>query len=138
MAIRTLGKRDLFLKIATLMAQRAVHRGVLPEERIFGLRMVEVPVHPSQGNLFPACCAVAGFAALREAAMVKVNVAIRAFAKREPGIARLAVRVRRMAFFALHLRVLPGERIARLAVIEFANGHRFPVGVVMALQTVGS
>jgi len=98
--------------------------------------VIEVLVHPGQGDFLPSRSVVAGFATLRKGAVVEVDVAIRTLAEREPRVPRLAVRARCMALFALHLRVLPGQRIARFAVIELADGDRLPVVVVVALQAI--
>ena len=135
-AVRTLGEWNFFLEIATLVAGAAIDGRVFSKQRILGLGMIKTLAHRRQGNLLPATGRVAGFAGLREAAVVRIGVAIRALAERDPGIARFAVGARRVAFFALHLRVQSRQWIARFTVIEFSDGYGFPVRVVVALQTI--
>jgi len=78
---------------------------VLPLQQILGLRVIEVSVHRSQRNFLPAFCVVARLAALRETAVMRIRVTIRAFGKRYPGVARLAVGARGVALFTLYLGV---------------------------------
>ena len=137
MAIRTLGERNLFLEIAALVAGCTIHGGMLAQQRILRLRVIEVLIHSGQRNPLPSCRAVARLASLRETAVVEVGVAIGALAEWKSRVTRLAIRARRMALLALHLRVLPGEGVTRLAVIELPYRDRFPVRVVVALQAIG-
>jgi len=135
-AIHALRERDRLFEISTSVAERAIHRRMLALQRVLGLRVIEVPTHRSQRNSFPAFGAVAGLAALRETAVVRIGVTIRALGKRYPGVARLAVGARCVALFTLHLDVRSGQRIACLGVIKLANVDRLPVGVVVALDTI--
>ncbi len=65
--------------------------------------MIKVFIHHSQRNPLPAFGAVAGLAALRKTAVVRIRVAIRALGKGYPRVARLAVGARRVTLLALHL-----------------------------------
>ena len=129
-------ERDRLLEISASVAEGAIHGRVLPQQGILRLRVIEVPAHRSQRNSFPAFGGVAGLAALRETAVVRIRMALRAFGKRYPGVARLAVGTRRVALFTFHLHVQTGQRIARFGVVELANVDRLPVGGVVALNTV--
>ena len=134
--IHALGEGDRLFEISARVAARTIHGGVLALQRILGLGVIEVSAHRRHGNSLPAFGVVAGLAALRETAVVRIGVAIRAFGKRDSGIARLAVRARRMTLLALHLRVQSGQWKSRLAVIELPNRERLPIGKVVALQAI--
>jgi hypothetical protein len=98
--------------------------------------VIEILVHAGYGNLLPAARCVAGFAGLGETAVVHVNVAVRALSEGDPRIPRLTIGPGRVAFFALHGDVLPGERITSFVVIEFSDGYSLPIGVVVALLAI--
>ena len=98
-------KRDRLLEISTRMAERAVHGHMLSLQRVLRLGVIEVLIHRSQGNLLPTRGAVAGLAALRETAMMRIHVAIGALRERQSCIPRLAVGAGGMALFTLHLCV---------------------------------
>src|SRR5450631_662530 len=100
--------------------------------------MVEVLADRSQGNSLPAFGVVARLAALRETAVVRIVVAIRALGKRYSGVARFAVGARRVTLFTLHLRVQSGQWKSRFGVIELPDGDRLPVGIVVALEAIGA
>ena len=102
-AIHAFRKRNRLFEISTCVAERAIHGHMLALQWILGLRVIEGLIHHSQRNSLPAFGAVAGLAALRETAVVRICVAIRALGKRYPGVARLAVGARCVALFALYL-----------------------------------
>src|SRR3954469_7604824 len=64
---------------------------------------------------------MAGLASLREAALVRIVMAIGAFAEWQSGETRLVVRPRRVTLGAGDLRVHSGQRITRLRVIKLAD-----------------
>src|SRR3954467_14188875 len=64
---------------------------------------------------------MAGLARLREAALVRITMAVRAFAERQPGETRLVVRPRGVTLGAGDLRVHSGQRITRLRMIKWAD-----------------
>jgi hypothetical protein len=132
--IHASGKRDGFLEISTGMAERAVHGHVLSLQRILCLRVIEVLIHHGQGNLLPTRSAVAGLAALREAAMMRIGVTIGALSERQSRIPRITVAARGMALFTLHLCMETGQRIARLGMIKLGRVDRLPIVEVMTLQ----
>ena len=117
-AIHALLERQRLLEIAIGVALRAIDAGVLAFERKLRLRVVEALVHRLQRNLLPSARAVARLAALREAAVVRIFVAIGALVERNAHVLRLAVRAVGVALGALHLGMQAGQRIARLRVIE--------------------
>ena len=80
--------------------------------------MIEFFIHRGQGHLLPARRVVTGLAGLNKAAMVRIAMAIGAFLKPNIGISRSAVGAWRMTFFARHLRMRSGQRIAGFGVIE--------------------
>ena len=96
--------------------------------------MVELLAHRRRVDLLPARSVMAGQASALEFTLVRIGVAVIATAERQPLIARRPIRPRRVALLALHLHVLPGQRIPRLAVIEL--GGLFPVNDVVALDAV--
>ena len=107
---------------------------MLSQQRILGLGVIEALIYRTDRNLLPAARVMAGLACLREAALVRIAVAVRAFAEWEPDIARLVVRSRGMALCACDLRMKPGERIAGFPVIELADV--FPPCRVVTLLAV--
>jgi len=125
------------------VALGTIHRGVLALQRELSLRMIEALVDRLQRNLFPPARTVAGLAALREAPVMRVFVAIGALAKRNAHVLRLAVWSIRMALGALHLGMQAGQGIARLRMIKLgltalADIDRFPIHKIVALQAVRS
>ncbi len=132
MAIRALGEWNRLLEISAGMALRAIDCNVLPFQREFRLRVIEMRAHRLQRNLLPSAGAVAGGASLREAATVRILVAIRTLIEWNARVLRLSIRSIRMTLRALHLRVHASKRIARLRVIELAHVHRFPILEVVA------
>lgn len=124
------------LKVPIGMALRAVHIDVLAFERILRLRVVEALADRLQRDFFPPARAMTRLATLREAAVVRVFVAIRALVERDANILRFAISAVRVALGALHLRVQASQRIARLRVVELtlalADADRLPVFKVVA------
>jgi hypothetical protein len=94
--------------------------------------VVELFVDALKRDLLPSTGAVTRRAGLRKAATVWIFVAIRAQAKGDAGIARLAIWTTRMTLGALYLRVQPRKRVTRLAVVELADIDGFPVDEVVA------
>ena len=107
-------KNEGLLEIAISVALGAFHRGMLAFQRELRFRVVEAFIHRLQRNLLPAAGVVARLAALREAAVVRIFVAVRAGIERNAGILRLPIRSVYMALGALHLCVQSGQRIACL------------------------
>ena len=84
MAVHALGKSQGLLEISIGMALRASDAGVLPFQGKFCFGMIEAFIYRVQRNLFPSAGVVAGLATLREAAMMRIFVAVRALVKRNP------------------------------------------------------
>ena len=131
-AVRTFGKRDLFLEVSVGVALGALDFRVLSLERIFRLRVIKALVDVLQGDLFPSGRGMAGRAGLRETAVVRILVTIRAQIERNAGVLRFAIGTVRMALCALHLSVQTGQGIAGFAVIELTNIDLLPVDEVVA------
>lgn len=127
MAIRALGKGQWLLEVAASMALSAIDGSMLTFKGKFGFGVIKALAHLLQRNLLPAIGAVAGLAALREAAMMRILVAVRTLVEWKADILRLAIRSVGMALCALHLRMQPSQRISRLRVIKLADADRFPV-----------
>ncbi len=107
-----------------------------PQQRVFGLAVIEVLGQPGLGDALPAAGVVTGLAALlTEAATVGIGVTIGTFPKRQSLVARLIVRSGRVALLASDLGVQSSQWIARFRVIELSC-HAFPIIEVMALQAV--
>ena len=132
MAIHALLEGKGLLEISTGMALRAVDTDVLSQQRKLRLGVVEVLVYTLHRNLFPSAGGVTGLAALRETAAVRIRVAVRALVEGNPDILRFTVGSIRMTLRALHLRVQPGQRIARFRVIKLRDTDLLPVNEVVA------
>ena len=76
-------KAQRLLEIAAGVALRAIHADVLSQQRKLRLRVVKVLVTLPERNLLPTARVVAGLATLREAAAVRILVAIRALIETE-------------------------------------------------------
>ena len=96
--------------------------------------MIEIFLQAGRDALPPAG-RVAGRTTLIEAVLVRIAMAVVAFAERNPRITRLSVRRRRVALLAFHLFVQACKRIARLRVIKRGRDI-LPVVEVVALCTV--
>ena len=81
MTIHALRKRNLLLEISACMAVLTTDGHVFAQQRILGLGMIERRGHP---HGIPAARRVAGVAGLREAAPMRIFVAIRARAEGQP------------------------------------------------------
>jgi len=75
-AIHALGEDQWPFEVTASMALRAIHSGMLAFKRKLGLGVIEAFSHHLQRDLLPTICVMAGLAALRETAMVRVLVAI--------------------------------------------------------------
>jgi len=104
-AIHALLKSQGFLEISTAVTLNAVHRRMFSQQRIFRFRVIETLADRSGRNLLPASSVVAGVAALRETSAMRVSVTIRTKREGYPGVTRLVVRSRRVAFLTGYLRM---------------------------------
>ena len=132
--IRALRELQRLLKISALVAGFAGNFKMLAHQRIFRLRMVKLLTHRRCIYFFPTGGAVAGLAGTLKLTFMRIGVAVVTASERQPFIARRSIGTWRVALLALHLRVRPGQRIARLAVIEFSR--LLPVDNVVTLQAV--
>lgn len=137
-AIHALRKDQRLLEVTVGMALGAIQGEMFSLQRIFCLGVVEALVHGSDRNLLPSRSVVAGLAALREASAMRIFVAVRALVEGNAHVSRFAVFSIDVALRALNLRVPSGQGIARLRVIELANGDRLPIGGVVALLAIGA
>ena len=131
-AIHALLKRDGFLEVAVCVALSAIDGGMFAQQGELGLGMVKALVQRLQVNLLPSARVVAGLAALRETAMMRVLMAIGTLVERDAYILRLAIGAVDVALGALHLGVQSSEWIPSLGVIELAHVDRLPVHEVVA------
>lgn len=134
--VHALLKNQRLLKISSGVALRAFDSGMFSQQRVLGLGMVEALDDRLGRDSLPAAGVVACLTALGEASAMGIGVAIRTLAKSDAGIARLAVRSGRMTFLAGDLGMRTSQGIARLRVVELADGDGFPVVVGVALQTI--
>lgn len=137
-AVHTFLEGKRLLEVPPLMALAAIDGGVFSEQRKLGLGVVEALVDRLQVDLLPSGGVVAGLAALREAAMMRVLVAVGALVERYANILRLSVGPVGVALGALHLRVQTGQRVTGLGVIELAHVDRLPVDEVVARLAIGA
>ncbi len=132
MAVGALLKGEWFFEIAIRVTLSAIHGSVPALERILRLRVVKALIDVLERDLLPSGCAMARRASLREAAVVRIFVAVGAKVERNSDVLRFSLRTVGMALGALHLRVLPRQWIAGLAVIELADVNLLPVDEVVA------
>ena len=136
MAIVAIGERDFLLEIIFKVTGVAGHGGMLAEQRIFGLGVVEI-VTGKHG--FPTACGVAGIASLLELATVGIQVAIGAGREFHVLIADGAPGgVRFVTLFTGHFDVQSGQGITRLRMVEARHFPRFDVVTLGALIAEGA
>jgi len=131
-AIHALLESEGLFEVSVGMTLGAVHTDVLAFERELGFRVVEPFIHRLDGNLLPAVRVVTGLAALGEAAVMRVLVAIRALVERNSDILRLAISAVGVALGTFHLGMQSGERVSSLRVIELPHADHLPVLEVVA------
>lgn len=132
MAIHALLEGKRLLEISTGMALRAIDADVFSQQRKLRSGVIKVLVYALRRNFLPAAGGVAGLAALRKTAAVRILVAVRTLVERNPDVLRLAIGSVRVALRALHLRMQSGQRITRLRVIELADTDLLPIDEVVA------
>ncbi len=134
MTIIAILKRQGLFEITLQVAFRTADLGMLSEERVLRLRMVELK---SQLQFFPSRGGVAFFAALLEGAFMRIDMAVDASIELHvPVASRTAGHIRLVALLAGDLNVKSRQRIAGLGVIEQLCG--FPVRKIMTSQTIVS
>lgn len=132
MAIRALRECQRLVEIPARMTLDATDLSVHAEQGILRLGMVECE---ALLQLLPARRRVAILAAFFERALVRIDVASRARSEIHVRVAGWPSRhVGLVTFFASHLDVQAGERIARLGVIKFLG--RLPIHKIVAALTV--
>jgi hypothetical protein len=93
--------------------------------------MVELLADALKRDLLPSGGGVAGGASLREAAVVRILVAVGTQIKGNADVLRFAIGTVGVALGALHLGVKARQRITCLAVVELADVDLFPVDEVV-------
>ena len=120
------------------MTRDAFHGLVLAEQGVLGLGVIEILGEAGGDDSLPAAGGVAGLTGLLgKAALVRIGVAIVAFAEGQAKVTWLVVGARGVAFFAFDRRMLPGQRITGLRVIERPR-NVLPVVEVVALRAIGA
>lgn len=137
-AIHTLLEGDRLLEISIGVALRAIHGRMVPFQRKLRFRVVEPLIDQRQRYRLPARGAMAGLAALREAAAMRILVAVRALIKGNAYILRLAIGAIRMTSSALYRGVQAGERVPGFGVVELSDGDALPVFNVVTLLALRS
>lgn len=107
-AVHALLEGHRLLEIPARMALRAVNAHVLAQQRKLRAGVIEVLVDALERDPLPSTGAVTSLAPLREAAAVRVLVAIRTLIEGNADVLRLSVSAVGMALRALHLRVQSG------------------------------
>lgn len=69
---------------------------------------------------------------------MRIGVTIGALVKRNAYVPWPAIARRSMTFLACDLGVQSGQRVAGFRMVQLADADRFPVVVVVALQTIGT
>lgn len=132
MAIHAIRKRDFLFEIVLRVAIHASDHGVLSEQRVLRLRMVELE---TAQQFLPARRRVALFAALLEGTLMRINMAIDAGTEFHVVVAHGPARhIRLVALLASDLDVPARQRIAGLRVIELFPG--FPIREIVAAQAI--
>jgi len=134
MAIRTLLESERFFEIAALVTSEAIDALVFSDEGIPGFGVIEFLVYVLQRNPLPARSAVTGLAGLRKSSLMRIAVAVGAFAEHKAHVARLVIGTRCVTFLASDLGMQSGQGIFGFVVIELRNV--FPILKVMALLAV--
>ena len=123
-----------FPKIAVDVASGAADRGVLPQQRILGFRVVE---REGRQQSLPSRCRVTILASLLKRTSMRVRMAIRAFSKSHVFESRrTASDIWLMALFAGHLNMHSRQRITRFRVVKLLR--RFPVEYVVTPLAIAS
>lgn len=120
-AIRALIEGNGLLEITLSVALHAFDLGMLSQQRILGFRVIETIVECGRGDLLPPGRRVARLAGLLEAAVVNISVAIRALAKGNSRVSRLAAGPGRVALLAGDLGVQSSQGIASLGMIKLLD-----------------
>lgn len=131
-AVHTIRKSQRLFEVSSGVARDAVHLGVRAKKRKLGLGVIE---RKPRQHFLPTDGGMAFFAALLEASMMGIDMAIAAiceFHVLEPR--RAAGHVRLVAFFAFDLRVQAGQGVACLGMIELLGG--FPIVHIVAAFAV--
>jgi hypothetical protein len=132
MTIIAIIKRELPFEITLQMALSATDHGVLSEERVLGLGMVEFK---ARQQFFPSISGMTFFTTLLEGAFVRIDMAVDAGLELHVPVAcRAAGHVGLVALLALDLDVKTSEGIAGLGVIELVGC--FPIRKIVTLQAV--
>ena len=135
-AVRAFAEREFLLEVAIRVACSALHRRMLPQQRILRLRVVERAVQVAAVNAFPSGGVVARLAALLlETAFVRIGVAVVALAERQALVAGRTLGVGSVALLALHRLMKSSQGITRLGVVEFPR-RIFPIDEVVTLNAV--
>lgn len=132
-AIHALLEGQRLLEISASVALRAIDGGVFSLQRIFRFGVIETLVNRRKGNLFPAGGIVAGLAALGEAAVMGIAVAVGALVEGKAGVARFAILPRRVALGARDLGMQSGQGITGLRMVELTDTDALPVFRIVAL-----
>ncbi len=123
-------------EIRPLVTGVAPNLGVLTQQRVPGSRVVKHRPELDLRNLFPGCGVVAGLTGSLERSVVRIRVAIRALAERDPRKTqqlRIA-RFRLVTLLAKNPRVRARQREACARVVEARRA--LPVVGVMAARAV--
>jgi len=135
-AIHALLKSQRLLEVAAAVAQNAIDRRMLSQQRVLGFGVIEAFAYCLDRNLLPSAGLVARLAALGEAPVMRITVAIHAPREENPDISWLVVGPRRVALLTGYLRMQTDEGIARFRVIERVDCDCLPIRKVVTLQTV--
>jgi hypothetical protein len=131
----------LLFEVTASMALQTIHVPVLAEQRVFGLRVIEILVKRSSRNPLPPICVVTSLAALlSEARVMGIGVTIGTLSKSESDIAGVIFGARGVASFAGHLGMKSSKWIAGSGVIKLSRDltcpDDFPIAVGVTLQAV--
>jgi len=134
MAIRALGKGQLFLEIASAVAIAAGHFQMRPEQRVFRFGMVELH---GRAHFFPTGSGVAGLARSLEGPLVRIGVAVDASAEFDPcEFHGLFGAGREVAFLAGYLGMHARQRVLCFRMVELLG--LLPVSHVVAALAIGA
>lgn len=122
-------KGELLFKVTIEVTSDAGDLGVLTEQRVLGLGVIEIE---TRKNGFPTAGGVASVASFLERALVRIDMASGAGVELYVLVASWSAgHIGLVTFFARHFDVQASERVASFGMVEILG--RFPALNVMAL-----
>src|SRR5581483_11344194 len=121
-AVHALRENQRLLEISAGVATQTINAGMFALQRKLRFGVIEALADRSGRNPLPSAGVVARLATLlRESAVVRIAVTVRALCKRQPGIPRLVVDAGRVTPRTRDGHVHAGQRIPRLTMVKLIH-----------------